>query len=267
MSENELRKWQSKTIKTDETPSWNKESFLREPYSKDDFSLLADKNIEGGFVKPHNWIDQHDILNFTEFDELAFKEYFGNTTAQEMRDNGCGISSLYVALSTLANGFDNPSLTVGHLAGYAVAFHRNDLKDGNDNLIKKGTSVLSKSLDWYHDALVHVATTFDLGGHRCENLSLEQIASEMNYLNHEGRKVMIITSVSVNYRWPDSERVGGHLIVVNGFRTNSEGEVTEVCITDSSNFASRGNRENNWFQIDQHARDSFKGRAIFLYTK
>src|SRR5260221_628469 len=176
MSENELRKWQSKTIKTDETPSWNKESFLREPYSKDDFSLLADKNIEGGFVKPHNWIDQHDIL-------------------------------------------------------------------------------------------VHVATTFDLGGHRCENLSLEQIASEMNYLNHEGRKVMIITSVSVNYRWPDSERVGGHLIVVNGFRTNSEGEVTEVCITDSSNFASRGNRENNWFQIDQHARDSFKGRAIFLYTK
>ncbi len=256
--------YRNKVIRREESRFWEKSTFLRVLPSIENFAPNA--VVTGPLVCSNNWVNQHSNENFVEFSDLQWQEIFGYD-ADEMRNNGCGISSLHVVLSTLAPGYDNHSLTVGQLAAYALAFHRNDLRDHEGNIVSKGNPVLSRSLDWYHDALVFVASTFNIRGYRSENTNLETMCSEFNSLIEDGNNAMMIASVAINYQRPEYDGTGGHLIAINGFKTDNLGKVSMVCVTDSSLSGGKDKRENNWVEVNKHMRNSFKGRAIYLYHK
>src|SRR5579859_384283 len=184
-----LDRIRDKSIVFDESPFWTNTTFVRQPISgKRSYVRLVNKTFATP-INPDFYIDQFSPRAFVEFEE----------SSQTMREHGCGIVSLHNILGTLSREYDN---TVGRLAHFALSFHRNDLRDDGGRLLKKGTPVLATNIGWYHDALLHIASQFEVNGYRIEGVNLNDVAGEYVSLIDSNKKVLSIISVKDNYKRP-----------------------------------------------------------------
>ncbi len=248
-----LDRLRDRSISHDELPFWNNTSFLKQPNIEKRFNQKLISRTFATPVNPNFYIDQFSTNAFIEFDG----------SSQTMREHGCGIVSLHHILGTLIEGYEN---TVGELAAFALSFHRNDLLNMEGRVIKKGTPVLAKNIGWYHDALLHTASQFEVKGHRIEGVELIDVAKEYASIVNVNTRVLSIISVKDNYKRPHLNGDSSHLVVASGFKFNFRGNLSEIMITDPNVHISNGNHINEWVKIDRMAPESFLKKAMFFYT-
>ena len=232
--------------------------------------LQPDFNFVMPEILEENYLHQLDPAAFVEFKQPGFSVY----SAQQMREDGCGICALHTVNVTLGG---SPYLdifpSVGYLARQALALHKNDLMIGSVR-VKRGTPVYNTTAGWYHDAMLYVTREYvGLETFRQEGLgSLEQVASECFDRQNVGKKMLAIVSVR-NEFW---RREGGtasratHLVIVNGFETDSNGKLIKIRVTDpyiDPNPEAPKNKINEWLVVDERLRLAFRGKAMYFLVE
>jgi hypothetical protein len=216
-----------------EKPDWTPGQYLVQPREMGR-SYLG--KFEGASLDPKNFVRQTDGDSFIEFESIPTQHLTG-FTGVEMRSNGCGITSTYDILSTLAgDGFHLKYPTVGKFAIHALSRHKNDITALNGRIVKKGSPVFnSEKGGWYHDALIYLAQEFAVHGERYENIGLNTFAEQFAERTKNNVQVMGLISVDTN-SWfvhqPADAGRGKHLVIVSGFKFDRPSKVGEVLISD-----------------------------------
>ncbi len=249
-------------ISENEKPTWRKGEFLRKI---DEFEIKPKDIVGPVLIPPELHINQNGKLSFKEFEEGEIIRKTGYH-AEVMRSHGCGITSVYMALSALAGReFVSRFGTVGEFAIEVLGLHKNDRVEGKERVV--GTPVFNIRSGWYHDALVYVAIHFSgVSGFRLEGISgLEKVAGQMKKLLDEGKETLVVISVSNGFwRLPtEPESVATHMVVVNGFKFDENGGLAEICVTDP--YVVGKPKINQWIGVDDRIRKAFTGRALFFY--
>lgn len=250
----------------DENPLWGREEFLR-PKSKESEGVKESELILPE-IKHEFYINQYD--GFTEFESASVVEATGYN-AQDMRRHGCGISVLHMVNSSIGSDeYRGKIKTVGELAKNILKLHKNDLRDAYGNIVKKGTPVFNLKSGWYHDAMLYFSKTHaNLRVYRYENLEgFNEVGQECYNIVQSGKEPLVIISVK-NQFWRISgepESILTHQVILNGFRFNEEGKVTEIRVTDP--FSPNGlPKLNQWLEVDERIKQAFTGRAMFFVAK
>lgn len=253
-------------ISVHENPQWERGEFLRQKPKED-------KGIREGElilpeVKRESYINQHD--GFTEFESASVVEATGYN-AQDMKRHGCGISVLHMVNSTIGSReYWRKIKTVGELAENILKLHKNDLLDAHGNIVKKGTPVFNLKSGWYHDALLYFSKMYaGLEVYRYEDLeSLDVVGQECNSIVQSGKKEPLVIISVKNQFWRiqgEPESILTHQVIINGFRFNGEGKVTEIRVTDP--FSPNGiPKLNQWLKVDERIKQAFTGRAMFFVS-
>jgi len=256
------RSYAVRVIGTAEEPAWRAKQFLREE------KIVSEKLIGAILlpeVLPGLYINQNGNVSFVEFENKGVVDHTGYS-AEEMRSHGCGISVLHMCLGTLSDNYQKTFKSVGALAIHALSHHRNDFVV-NGVVTRVGTPVFNLKTGWYHDALVHTAIeTTQLDVFRLENLQgMEEIVVIANGLINDGKCPLVILSVK-NKFWRlknEPESMMTHLVIVNGFNFDNDGNLKEIRVTDP--FAlNQGKKLNQWVEVNERVREAFTGRAIFV---
>lgn len=260
-----------KVIGEHETPKWKgggESEFLKSP-SPDSHVEFESKELLMPDVKLEVYINQLGSENFRKFNQGQVIKQTGYNS-ELMRAHGCGISVLQMVNATLAGkNYLQRYPSVDSLAIALLAEHKDDLRDSRGNRIKRGTPVFTLQTGWYHDAMLYGAREFaGLEVLREENItSLNQVAIECVELANQGQKAMVIISVR-NDHWRikgEPTSVATHLVIVNGFKFNESGDVSEIRVTDP--FAPNGEAKlNQWIAVDERVKQAFTGRALFFAT-
>ncbi len=249
-------------IPANEEPVWRRGDFLR-PIEE---TKTRPESIVGPvLIDLDHYINQNSNSSFVEFEEERVIAQTGYH-AEVMRSHGCGVSSVYMVLSTLAGeDFLSQFRTVGEFSIAVLSLHKNDRVEGEKRII--GTPVFNLRSGWYHDALVYSAIHLaKILGFRVEGVSeLEKVAGQMQRLLDEDKKAMVVISVSNEFwRLPtETKSVATHMVVAGGFKFDRYGGLEEICVTDP--YAIGKPRVNEWIKVDDRIRKAFTGRALFFY--
>ncbi|MBI2007542.1 MAG: hypothetical protein HYS83_02490 [Candidatus Blackburnbacteria bacterium] len=249
----------------DKNQQWRRGEFLR-PKPKETKRIKGNELILPE-VKPEFYINQYG--GFDEFEHAAVVETTGYN-AQDMRRHGCGISVLHMVNSSIgSNEYRDKIKTVGELAQNILALHRNDLLDNYGNVVKRGTPVFNLRSGWYHDAMLYFSKIHaGLDVYRYEDLgSFDEVGQECDSIVQGGKEPLVIISVK-NHFWRiegEPESILTHQVILNGFRFNGKGEVTEFRATDP--FSPNGvPKLNQWLKVDERIKQAFTGRVMFFVS-
>lgn len=246
-----------------ENPQWEHGEFLRTK-PKENEGIRRSELI---LPEVKSYINQYG--GFAEFENALTVEETGYD-AQDMKSHGCGISVLHMVNLTIGSDkYRDKIKTVGELAKSILGLHKNDLRDASGNIVKRGTPVFNLKSGWYHDAMMYFSKTYaDLEVYRYEDLEdLDLVGQECDRIVQGGKESLVIISVK-NQFWrikDERESVLTHQVILNGFRFDGEGRVTEICVTDP--FSPNGTPKlNQWLKVDERIKQAFTGRAMFFIS-
>lgn len=264
---NETVPYSKLIIAQQEKSRWTKGEFLRDRSSLVGLEVKEETTVLLPDVSRESYVSQTNKTSFTEF-EAPGAERENGYTAEDMRKNGCGISSLFMILSTLGTPrFRQNFKTVGELATESLSLHRNDLTSENQ-IIKVGTPVFNLKSGWYHDALLYAASSFaDVLGYRYVDINLEEVGAECARRAGQGERVLCILSfTTIPWLKNDSHSaVSTHLFVCNGFMFENS-KVSAVRVVDPYPHDGKP-KLNEWVEITPDRKEAFTGRVMFFLAK